>query len=97
MQEYVREFAICLATGGASVKEDPYSEAAQRLGQLAAEQKRLFVTTATVDFKKYNRFMASGIQTSSMGSAFASQRSHWAQLAVSLVNIEQAFPHAFCS
>ena len=95
MQEYIREIAICLATGGQSVKDDPHSDAAQRLSQLAAEQKTMFVTTATADFKKYIWFMKQDMLTSSsahpdhqhlsMGCEYASQQSRWVQLAVSLI------------
>lgn len=98
--------AICLATGGQSVKEDSYSDAAQRLSQLSAEQKTMFVTTATADFKKYNWFMKqkmlasdnqhSGSQHSLMGAECANQHSRWVQLAVSLAATHNLLWQGFC-
>ena len=99
LQDYMREFAICIATGGPGLKDDLSSDAGRRLLQLTAELARLCTTQAAADFQAYLQFMTKSVlpveqqNTGCHGDSIIKQP-NWLKLAVSVHDLAR---HMSCT
>ena len=75
--------AICLATGGETLKHNLESTSGQRLSLLMDELGSLCSAEATHDFQNYAAFMGHAVLPGADTESTDTQ-SHWLQLAVSI-------------
>ena len=84
VQEYARELAICLATGGECLRHNLECATGRRLSQLMDELVSLCAAKARYDFKTYTAFVASSMLPA-VGKEQDSpdMQQHWLELGVS--------------
>ncbi len=85
VQEYVRELAICLATGGHSLRWDLDSAAGRRLAQLHDELCCLCTTKATSGLEAHRTFIKSPILPIAQSQNAADSSPNWLELGVSAI------------
>ena len=84
VQEYVRELAICLATGGQSLMWDLSSQAGRRLALLHEELCCLCATKANADMEAHRQFIRNPIlPLADAQSPVADAKPDWLELGVS--------------